>query len=135
MVLNTSLIRRAPGSVGEIVSNTLAKVVPADNPDGESLGPNHSGELLLKGPQVMKGYHNNPEETAKTFVDGWLRTGDMVFYDENELFYVTDRLKELIKVRSLKNILSIQLCFVKSIFFLPYSIQLSFPVRFNNDQL
>lgn len=62
MVLNTSLVRRAPGSVGEIVSNTIAKVVPADNPNG--------GELLLKGPQVMKGYYNNPEETAKTFVDG-----------------------------------------------------------------
>lgn len=47
----------------------------------------------------MKGYHNRPEETEKMFVDGWLRTGDLGYYDENKMFYLTDRLKELIKVK------------------------------------
>lgn len=100
-VLSTVYHRKVPGSVGEVVSNTLVKVVPPDNPSGEPLGPNQPGELLIKGPQVMKGYHNNPEETAKTFVNGWLRTGDMVYYDDNQMFFVTDRLKELIKVISI----------------------------------
>lgn len=100
-VLSTVYYRKVPGSVGEVVSSTLVKVVPPDNPNGEPLGPNQPGELLIKGPQVMKGYHNNPEETAKTFVDGWLRTGDMVYYDDNQVFFVTDRLKELIKVSSI----------------------------------
>lgn len=87
------------GSTGETVSNTLVKVVPADNHLGDPLGPNQPGELLVKGPQVMKGYHNKPEETKEVFVDGWLRTGDLVHYDDNKMFYVTDRLKELIKVK------------------------------------
>ncbi|KAJ8974698.1 hypothetical protein NQ317_015227 [Molorchus minor] len=66
---------------------------------GTPLGPNQPGELLIKGPQVMKSYHNRPEETKKAFLDGWLRTGDLMHYNENGLLYVTDRLKELIKVK------------------------------------
>lgn len=90
----------APGSVGEPVSNTTLKVVAIDDPNCTPLGPNEQGELLVKGPQVMKRYHNKPEETKDAFTeDGWLRTGDMVYYDENQMFYVTDRIKELIKVK------------------------------------
>lgn len=69
---------------------------------GTPLGPNQQGELLVKGPQVMKGYHNKPEETQNSFLDGWLRTGDMAYYNEDRFFFITDRLKELIKV-SYKN--------------------------------
>lgn len=87
------------GSVGEPVSQTEVKIVPVTDVNGEPLGPNETGELFIKGPQVMKQYHNKPEETKQAFVDGWLRTGDMVYYDENKMFYITDRLKELIKVK------------------------------------
>lgn len=47
----------------------------------------------------MKGYYKRPKETNETFVEGWMRTGDLVYYDENKMFYVTGRLKELIKVK------------------------------------
>lgn len=62
------------------------------------MGPHQSGELLIKGPQVMKSYHNKPEDTTNAFLDGWLRTGDLGHYNDKEVFYLTDRLKELIKV-------------------------------------
>lgn len=74
-------------------------MVPIDDPLGKPLGPNEKGELLVKGPQVMSRYHKRPKETENAFADGWLRTGDLVYYDENEMFYVVDRLKELIKVK------------------------------------
>lgn len=56
------------------------------------------GELRAKGPQIMKGYCNNPEETAKVFCKGWLCTGDLGYMDENGIFYYVDRLKCVIKV-------------------------------------
>jgi 4-coumarate--CoA ligase len=87
------------GSVGRPVPNTCLKVVNIDDPTGTPLGPNCTGELLVKGPQVMKGYLNRPEETKNAFLDGWLRTGDMVYYSDDRVFFVTDRLKELIKVK------------------------------------
>ncbi|KAF2894355.1 hypothetical protein ILUMI_11819 [Ignelater luminosus] len=87
------------GSVGELLPNITTKVVPPDNPEKEPLGPHKFGELLIKGPQVTKGYLNKPKETNETFIDGWMRTGDLVYYDDNKMFYVVDRLKELIKVK------------------------------------
>lgn len=77
----------------------MVKIVSVDDPKGEPLGPNTSGELYVKGPQVMKGYHRQPEQTAATIVDGWLKTGDLGHYNEDKLIFVTDRLKELIKVK------------------------------------
>lgn len=57
------------------------------------------GELYVRGPQVMKGYFENPEANKSVFTPGgWLRTGDMAYYDDDRDFYITDRLKELIKV-------------------------------------
>lgn len=85
------------GSVGRPIPNTEAKVIAADDPKGTPLGPNQQGELLVKGPQVMKGYYNRPEE--KPFLDGWLRTGDMMSYNEDGFLFISDRLKELIKVK------------------------------------
>jgi 4-coumarate--CoA ligase len=56
--------------------------------------------LAIQGPQVMLGYLNEPEKTAECLSeDGWLRTGDMAYYDSDGYFYITDRIKELIKVR------------------------------------
>ncbi|KAL7569274.1 hypothetical protein ACA910_016825 [Epithemia clementina (nom. ined.)] len=85
------------GSVGPLTSSTFGKIV---DEHGNSLPPNQSGELLIKGPQVMAGYLNEPDKTAETKSDsGWLRTGDVAHYDEDGFFYITDRIKELIKVR------------------------------------
>ena len=54
------------------------------------------GELIIKGPQVMKGYWNLPEETEQTLRDGWLYTGDLAKMDEDGFFYITGRKKDLI---------------------------------------
>ena len=86
-----------PGSVGPLVSSTVGKIV---NEQGQSLGPNQDGELLIKGPQVMMGYLDDSDRTEECLSkSGWLRTGDMARYDEDGFFYITDRIKELIKVR------------------------------------
>ena len=68
---------------------------------GAELGPGEQGELWIRGPQVMKGYPNRPEETARTITpDGWLRTGDIGYADADGDFYIVDRLKELIKYKA-----------------------------------
>lgn len=87
------------GSVGVPTSNTQAKIININDPEMKGLGPNEQGELLLRGPQVMLGYLNNQAATDEMIVNGWLRTGDMAYYDEDGSFYITDRLKELIKVK------------------------------------
>ena len=85
------------GSVGPLTSSTFAKVI---DEHGNSLPANQCGELLIKGPQVMLGYLNEPDKTAETISEsGWLRTGDVAYYDDDGFFYITDRIKELIKVR------------------------------------
>ena len=91
----TSLKKRVPGSVGILVPNAEMKIVDINS--GESLGPNQKGELCFKGPMVMKGYLNNEEATKNTIKDGWLHSGDIAYYDEDEYVFVVDRLKELIK--------------------------------------
>lgn len=65
------------------------------------LGDDQEGEVLLRGPFIMKGYLNNPEANAETFTeDGWMRTGDIGKYDSaTGEFYIVDRLKELIKYK------------------------------------
>ncbi|KAB0803435.1 hypothetical protein PPYR_00405 [Photinus pyralis] len=87
------------GSVGELLSNTSVMLRKADNSDIIITSPNEPGELFVKGPQVMKGYYNRPEENKGAFLNGWFKTGDLAYYDENKLFFVTERLKELIKVK------------------------------------
>ncbi|KAK9876551.1 hypothetical protein WA026_013926 [Henosepilachna vigintioctopunctata] len=85
-------------TIGVPIPNTTARVV--DLITGESLGPNKSGELQVKGPQVMMGYLKNEKATKETIdEDGWLHTGDIVYYDDDKYFYVIDRCKELIKVK------------------------------------
>lgn len=88
-------------TVGHLVSSTEAKIVKVDDPTFIGCDANETGELLIRGSQVMKGYINNPEATEQTIIKGnWIRTGDSATYDEHGLFYIKDRLKELIKVKS-----------------------------------
>lgn len=86
-------------TVGPPISNTMAKVVdPTD--DTIECGPGEVGEIQINGPQVMLGYHNNPEATANTISpDGWLKTGDIGYYNDKNEFFIVDRIKELIKVQ------------------------------------
>ncbi len=87
-----------PGTSGVTVSNTESRVV--DPGTLEDLGVGERGELWVRGPQVMKGYLNNPEATAATLdEDGWLHTGDIVIVDEHHHVSIVDRLKELIKYK------------------------------------
>lgn len=86
------------GAVGTAAPNTECKLV--DPASGLELGPHQEGELWVRGPQVMKGYLNNPEATANT-VDAelWLHTGDIGYADEDGHFFIVDRMKELIKYK------------------------------------
>jgi long-chain acyl-CoA synthetase len=87
---------RRTGTIGVPFPSTLMKVVSLDDPATE-VAQGQPGELLLSGPQVFRGYWNNPEETAKTLTpDGWLRTGDIVTVDEDGFTTIVDRAKELI---------------------------------------
>jgi acyl-CoA synthetase (AMP-forming)/AMP-acid ligase II len=87
-----------PGSIGALIPNTEARLV--DPETDEDVQEGEEGEIWIRGPQVMKGYLNNPEATGEIFTDdGWLRTGDIGRVDENGFFYIVDRLKELIKYK------------------------------------
>jgi len=86
-----------PGSCGILLPNTEAKIMDLDT--GNAVGPNQTGEVCFKGPQVMKGYLNNEKATSETIKDGWLHSGDIAFYDDMNRIYIVDRLKELIKVK------------------------------------
>lgn len=70
---------------------------------GEILGPDHEGEICIKGILIMQGYYNNKKETDSTIdSDGWLHTGDVGYYDEDEEFFIVDRIKDLIKYKGLQ---------------------------------
>jgi len=86
---------RKAGSIGVPIPSTYAKVVDAEDPAKE-MPMGESGELAIKGPQVMKGYHNMPEQNKEAIVDGWFRTGDMATMDEDGFFYIVDRKKDMI---------------------------------------
>ncbi|CAG9788302.1 unnamed protein product [Diatraea saccharalis] len=84
-------------SAGKPISNTELKVI---NSEGKSLGPNKVGELLIRGPQVMRGYKDNPEATKNCITeDGWFKSGDLASLDNDGSLTIADRLKELIKVK------------------------------------
>ena len=88
-----------PGTSGITVSNTEIRII--DPETGNDLGIGERGELWVRGPQVMKGYLNNPEATAETIdSDGWLHTGDVAIIDEHDHVSIVDRIKELIKYKA-----------------------------------
>lgn len=95
------LAPRKIGSIGIPVTSTEFKIVDIDDPAKE-LGINEEGELCVKGPQIMKGYWNRPEETAHALRDGWMLTGDIARMDEDGFFYLVQRKKDMIIVSGFK---------------------------------
>jgi len=86
-------------SVGVVMADTEQRIVDLET--GERvLGPGQVGEICIRGPQLMQGYWNAPEETARVLRDGWLHTGDIGFVDENGYTFLVDRKKEMIKCRA-----------------------------------
>ncbi|NIS81547.1 MAG: AMP-binding protein [Anaerolineales bacterium] len=84
------------GAIGIPLPNVDARIISLDD-EVTVLGPGEVGEMVIKGPQIMKGYHKLPTETANALREGWLYTGDIARMDEDGFFYIVDRKKELIK--------------------------------------
>ncbi|MGD2271026.1 MAG: class I adenylate-forming enzyme family protein [Desulfobacterales bacterium] len=85
---------RKPGSIGLPLPDLEVRIV--DPETFEDVRPGQEGEIWLKGPAITPGYWRNPEETEKTFVAGWFRTGDLAKIDEDGYYYLTDRIKHII---------------------------------------
>jgi acyl-CoA synthetase (AMP-forming)/AMP-acid ligase II len=98
-VTATPIYQDAPvDSVGIVLPNTVCKI--ADPVTGEALGPGHDGELLFRGPQIMRGYLDDPASTARAFdSEGFYRSGDIGHIDHQGRLFVVDRIKELIKYK------------------------------------
>ena len=79
------------GSVGQVLPGVQVRI-------------SDEGEILVKGDIVMRGYYNNEEETKKVFIDGWFKTGDLGYIDEDDFLYVTGRIKNLLNVANGKNV-------------------------------
>ena len=87
------------GSCGIVIANTQVRILDLES--GKELGVGERGELLIRGPQIMKGYLNNAEATAQAIdADGWLHTGDVGYADADGFFFIVDRLKEFIKYKA-----------------------------------
>jgi len=95
---NSPSHRIKPGTIGIPVIDTDARIVDEETGKIE-LPPGEMGELLLKGPQIMKGYLNRPEENKEALRNGWLYTGDLALMDEDGYFCIVDRKKEIIKYK------------------------------------
>ncbi len=93
-----------PDSVGPPVPVVDVRVV---GPDGEDVATGETGELWIKGPNVVRGYWNNPEATALTFTDGWLHTGDVAKLDDEGFIYIVDRAKDMV-IRGGENVYSVE---------------------------
>ncbi len=94
--INPLNIKEYNGSIGLPISSTYCQIA---NPAGHVVPSGVAGELCVKGPQVMRGYWNRPDETNNVLsTDGWLKTGDIAKMDDNGFFYIIDRIKDMILV-------------------------------------
>lgn len=109
-------VLRKPGAIGKPTFSMEARAV---DDEGNDVAVGEVGELILKGPRIMKEYFSNPEMTAKTIKDGWLYTGDLVRMDEEGYFYVVDRKKDLI-IRGGENIFPVE---IEAVLFSHYKIK------------
>ncbi|MEH6585915.1 MAG: class I adenylate-forming enzyme family protein [Halioglobus sp.] len=82
-----------PNAAGRVVPVFDVKCIDVE---GNTLPLGETGEICLKGPQIIKGYLNRPDDTAETIVDGWLHTGDIGFADEDNFLYLVDRAKDMV---------------------------------------
>jgi long-chain acyl-CoA synthetase len=89
-----------PGSIGMPIADTDAKIVDLET--GGDLPVGEPGELVIRGPQVMKGYWNRVEETAAAMAGGWFHTGDVAQMDDDGYFFIVDRLKDQINTAGFK---------------------------------
>jgi long-chain acyl-CoA synthetase len=96
---------RKPTSVGLPMPTVDLAIA---GPDGTHLGPNRTGEVLLRGPIIMPGYWNKPEATASTIIDGWLHTGDVGHVDDEGYLFITDRAKDML-IRGGENIYCVEI--------------------------
>ncbi len=92
-------VRHKEGSVGTAIMNVEVRIV---DPEGNEVPRRELGEIWIKGPNVMKGYYRKPEATAETVVNGWLRSGDIGYMDEEGYVFIVDRLKDMIDSAGLK---------------------------------
>ncbi|XP_042231090.1 probable 4-coumarate--CoA ligase 1 [Homarus americanus] len=103
-ILLTTLVPKGVdkiGTIGKLLPNVTAKVVDLET--GKALPANRDGEICVKTPSIMRGYHNNPAATQETIdSEGWLHSGDVGRYDDEGFFKIVDRTKELIKVNELQ---------------------------------
>jgi long-chain acyl-CoA synthetase len=95
-IFSPPFVPRKYGSIGIPVQSTTAKIVRETEDGYVDVPVGEEGELLIKGPQVMKGYWNRPEDTSAVIKDGWLYTGDVAKMDEDGYFYILDRKKDMI---------------------------------------
>ena len=95
---NSPLQNVKPGTAGIPLIDTDARIVDEETGEVE-LPPHKTGELIVKGPQVMKGYLNRPEDNKEALRKGWLYTGDLAWMDEEGYFHIADRKKEIIKYK------------------------------------
>ena len=98
VTLNPVIGVQKPGSIGVPIPNVEVSV---QDDHGNALAPGATGEICVRGPNVMQGYWNQPEETARTIVNGWLRTGDVGHRDVDGYFYITDRKKDMLLVNGI----------------------------------
>jgi long-chain acyl-CoA synthetase len=91
---------KKPGSIGLPMPDT--DFILIDPETGQPAKPGETGEIAIKGPQVMKEYFEKPQETANVFRNGWLHTGDVARMDEDGYFYIVDRLKDMVIVSGFK---------------------------------
>lgn len=95
VTVNPPQLEAYKGSIGMPVPSTEIKLV---DEEGNEVAMGEAGEMLVRGPQVMKGYLNRPEATDEMIVDGWLATGDIATCDDDGYFYIVDRKKDMILV-------------------------------------
>jgi len=96
VTVNPTDIEHYNGTIGLPLPSTEVRIVDVDT--GEVLPQGEAGELQVRGPQVMVGYLNRPDETAKVMIDGWFATGDIGLMDEQGFFKIVDRKKDMILV-------------------------------------